>query len=79
METEHHPSHTGMVEYILNRTTETDKEGMEEKWALVGAIVKSSSAPSIFSEDQMAMLEKYFRQGPFYTEAQLEVALEGQE
>lgn len=69
----------GLVEYILNRTTETDKEGMEGKWALVEAIVKSSSAPSIFSEDHMAMLEKYFRQGPFYTEAQLEVALEGQE
>ncbi|XP_050697045.1 26S proteasome non-ATPase regulatory subunit 5-like [Eriocheir sinensis] len=70
----------GLVEYILDRTTESDKQGMEAKWTLVEAIIKSPSALETFSEDQLSRLEKYFRQGPFYAEATVEVALgEGQE
>lgn len=69
---------SGLIEYILDRSTEHDKQGKESKWAVVETLVKSPSASSIFTENNMAQLEKYYRQGPFYVEAQVEVALEGQ-
>ncbi|XP_071538494.1 26S proteasome non-ATPase regulatory subunit 5 [Panulirus ornatus] len=68
----------GLIEYILDRSTEHDKLGKESKWDVVETLVRSQSASSIFSENHMAQLEKYYREGPFYVEAQVEVALEGQ-
>ncbi|KAK4325454.1 hypothetical protein Pmani_003981 [Petrolisthes manimaculis] len=67
----------GMVEYLLDRSTESDKAGKEAKWTVVESLVKSPSSPHVFEEEQLTRLERYYRQGPFYVEAQVEVALEG--
>ncbi|KAG7174937.1 26S proteasome non-ATPase regulatory subunit 5-like [Homarus americanus] len=67
----------GLIEYILDRTTESEKLGKECKWTVVETLVKSPSTSSIFTENHMSQLEKYFNQGPFYVEAQVEVAVEG--
>ncbi|XP_069192403.1 26S proteasome non-ATPase regulatory subunit 5 isoform X2 [Procambarus clarkii] len=66
----------GLIEYILDRKTESEKPGKEAKWTIVETLVKSPSASSIFTEYHMEQLEKFYRQGPFFVEAQVEVALE---
>lgn len=48
------------------------------KWEIVKTLVLSSTAPSIFDECQMEQLNKYYHQGVFYVETQVEVAMEGE-
>lgn len=70
--------HSGLVEYILNRATENESTGKVMKWEIVKTLVLSSTASSIFDEFQMEQLNKYYRQGVFYVETQVEVAMEGE-
>lgn len=63
----------------MSRSTESDKAGKEAKWTVVESLVKSPFSRQVFEEEQLTRLEKYYKQGPFYVEAQVEVALEGDE
>ncbi|XP_063611735.1 26S proteasome non-ATPase regulatory subunit 5-like isoform X1 [Penaeus indicus] len=71
-------SEPGLVEYILNRATENESSGKVMKWEIVKTLVLSGTASSIFDEFQMEQLNKYYRQGVFYVETQVEVAMEGE-
>lgn len=60
----------------MNRSTESDKVGKEAKWTVVESLVKSPFSRQVFEEEQLTRLEKYYREGPFYVEAQVVVAFE---
>ncbi|XP_076044265.1 26S proteasome non-ATPase regulatory subunit 5 isoform X2 [Oratosquilla oratoria] len=67
----------GMVEYLLDRSTEPDKAGKEAKWDIVTTLVHSPTSHSIFTDTDMSRFEKYFTQGPFYVHTETQVAFEG--
>lgn len=72
-------SEPGLIEYILNRTTESEKSGKESKWHIVETLVHSQTPDYTYPEGYIGKLTKYYREGPFYIEAQVEVALEGEQ
>ncbi|XP_043190894.1 26S proteasome non-ATPase regulatory subunit 5-like [Amphibalanus amphitrite] len=65
----------GFVEYLLDRSTESSKEGRDAKYALVAALVTSRGAAQL-PADLLSQLTTYHEQGAFYVRAQTEVALE---
>ena len=65
----------GFAEYLLDRSTESSKEGRDAKYAVVAALV-SSRGSSQLPADLRAQLTTYHEQGAFYIRAQTEVALE---
>ncbi|KAF0295647.1 26S proteasome non-ATPase regulatory subunit 5 [Amphibalanus amphitrite] len=65
----------GFVEYLLDRSTESSKEGRDAKYALVTALVTSRGAAQL-PADLLSQLTTYHEQGAFYVRAQTEVALE---
>lgn len=71
-------AHPGFEEYLLNRTTETFKEGKECKYDIVAALVQSPSTASIFGNVYFTKLHQYYVEGPFYIAATAAVAIEGE-
>ena len=70
--------HAGFLEYLLDRSTEPDKEGKEIKYEIVHRLVASGSvAEKVFGNVDLLKLRKYEREGPFYSAADTTVALEG--
>ncbi|XP_064091140.1 26S proteasome non-ATPase regulatory subunit 5-like [Macrobrachium nipponense] len=69
----------GLIEYILDRSTESVKEGMEAKWNIVGTLVKSHTSAFPYPEGYVGKLTKYYNEGPFFVEACMEVAVEGEQ
>ncbi|KAK7069182.1 hypothetical protein SK128_018717 [Halocaridina rubra] len=72
-------SEPGLIEYILNRSTETEKQGKECKWNIVGTLLHSQTSAFTYPEGFVVKLTKYFNEGPFYVETVVEVALEGEQ
>ena len=71
-------SHPGFLEYLLDRTTEPDKEGKELKYEIVHSMVASGSvAEGVFGSVDLLKLKRYEREGPFYSAVDTSVALEG--
>ena len=71
-------SHAGFIEYLLDRTTEHDKEGRELKYDIVHSIVASGeTAANVFGNVDLLKLKRYDREGPFYSSVDSSVALEG--
>jgi 26S proteasome non-ATPase regulatory subunit 5 len=70
--------HAGFLEYLLDRSTEHDKEGRELKYEIVHSLVGSGSiAETVFGNVDLLKLRKYDREGPFYSSADTTIALEG--
>ena len=71
-------SHAGFLEYLLDRTTEPDKEGKELKYDIVHSLVTSGDiVERVFGNVDLLKLRRYDREGPFYTTADTSIALEG--
>ncbi|CAL4100097.1 unnamed protein product, partial [Meganyctiphanes norvegica] len=68
----------GLVEYILDRSSESDKEGKELKHLIVTTLIHSPYSETILGEDYMKKLTKFYNEGPFYVEANPEVAFAGE-
>lgn len=66
----------GFLEYLLDRSTEPDKEGKETKYTVVKALAEVSSTGDIFGRPALLRLKEYVRDGPFYVRVQSEVAME---
>eukprot|EP00057_Strongylocentrotus_purpuratus_P033881 XP_793127.2 PREDICTED: 26S proteasome non-ATPase regulatory subunit 5 [Strongylocentrotus purpuratus] len=66
----------GFLEYLLDRSTEPDKEGKETKYAVVKALAEVSSTGDTFGRPALLRLKEYVRDGPFYVRVQSEVAME---
>ena len=69
------PSPAGFAEYLLDRSTESSKEGRDAKYAVVTSLVSSRGAAQL-PTDLLSQLTTYREQGAFYVRAQTEVALE---
>ena len=70
-------THPGFNEYLLNRSTENNKEGKEAKYNIVKTLVESPTVQDIFGQSYFLKLKVYEREGPFYILAEAAVALEG--
>ena len=70
--------HAGFLEYLLDRSTEHNKEGREMKYEIVHSLVASGSiAEAVFGNVDLLKLRKYDREGPFYSAADTTIAMEG--
>uniref|UniRef100_V5GUA5 26S proteasome non-ATPase regulatory subunit 5 n=1 Tax=Ixodes ricinus TaxID=34613 RepID=V5GUA5_IXORI len=70
-------SHPGFLEYLLDRSTESDKEGKEAKFAIVAALAQCPSQPRGFSSEDWQRIRTAHKEGPFYIAAEAAVAFEG--
>jgi hypothetical protein len=66
--------------YILNRSIELEKEGLESKYEMVKLMLANLNHNNdliyLIGEDGMNQLRQYIKDGPFYLKAQLNVAFE---
>ncbi|XP_059148498.1 26S proteasome non-ATPase regulatory subunit 5-like [Physella acuta] len=68
----------GFKEYVLNRASESSKEGKEEKFELVNILAHSPTAVEILGRPYHVKLMEYFNQGAFYVVAQSEIMMDGE-
>ncbi|ESP04905.1 hypothetical protein LOTGIDRAFT_211712 [Lottia gigantea] len=66
----------GFTEFLLNRSTETSKEGRDSKYQVIKAIFESPTVSEIFGDRFYVKVAEYCNQGAFYVRAQAEVAME---
>lgn len=67
----------GFLEYLMDRKTEADKAGKEQKHELIVELVRSPFSKEVFEKPFHLRLREYEREGPFYVRAQAAVAFEG--
>jgi 26S proteasome non-ATPase regulatory subunit 5 len=67
----------GFMEYLLDRSTETEKDGHELKFNIIQNLSRSVTALDNFGPDYFGKLETYVNQGPFYSESHVVVAYDG--
>lgn len=63
----------GLIEFLLDRNIETRKECKEAKFGIVEMLATSD----VFDHVTMKRLQKFVKEGPFYVQADTEVAIEG--
>jgi 26S proteasome non-ATPase regulatory subunit 5 len=63
----------GMLEFLLDRNVETMKECKEAKYGIVELLANSE----VFDHVATKKLDKFIKEGPFYVQAVMEVAIEG--
>ena len=71
-------NHPGFNEYLLDRSTESDKQGKEHKYEIVRTLVEAKDSDEIFGRPYVLKLKVYQNEGPFFVRAQAEVAMESQ-
>ncbi len=69
-------SYGGFLEYLLDRRTESEKEGRELKYEIVRVMATSSYAESVWESADLLKLKKYEKEGPFHFQADTAVATE---
>ncbi|XP_013402299.1 26S proteasome non-ATPase regulatory subunit 5 isoform X1 [Lingula anatina] len=69
--------HPGFTEYLLDRSTETTKEGKDGKFEIVKTLVESPTAVEIFGQPYFLRLRTYHKEGPYYVRTESSVASEG--
>ncbi|KAK6195800.1 hypothetical protein SNE40_001155 [Patella caerulea] len=67
----------GFTEFLLNRSTETSKEGRDSKYLVIQTLVNSPTTTEIFGRPYYVKLFEYYQQGAYFVRAQAEVAMEG--
>lgn len=67
----------GFVEFLLDRSIETNKLCKDAKYAVVRTLVESPTAPSVFSNVIFTRMQDFVTEGPFFVRTQAEVAIEG--
>ena len=70
--------HPGFREYLLDRSTEKNKEGKEGKYAIIQTLADSQTVRDVFGDPYYVQLKTYCYEGPFYVRAQAQVAMEGE-
>ena len=61
----------------MDRKTETDKVGKEQKYEFIVELVRSPFSKEVFDKPFHLRLREYEREGPFFVRAQAAVAFEG--
>jgi len=68
----------GFLEFLLNRSTEKDKEGKEAKFAIIQSICQNGEeAKSALGNVNYLKLRRYVNEGAFYVEPEANVAFDG--
>lgn len=62
----------GFFDFLVDRQTESTKEGKEAKFAIVQAIM-NSSARGLLADDIVKQLEKILKEGPYYVKLEREI------
>lgn len=70
-------SDPGFKEYLLDRSTEHEKEGKEAKFEIVRTLAESPTTVETLGRPYYIKVKEYYNEGPFYVKAQTEVAIEG--
>lgn len=68
-------TYPGLVEFLLDRNSESFKECKEAKYEVVKRLIEAE--PDIFDADTMQKFKDFVTQGPFYVDINTEVAVEG--
>lgn len=66
----------GFKEYLLDRSMETLKEGKQAKFEVLKVLAESPSFIDSFGRPYYVQVMEFYRQGPFYIQAQSEIAFE---
>lgn len=69
----------GFCEYLLDRSTETEKEGRELKHEAVQLLANSATSADNLGVDAQRKFAEFARQGPFYSESRAAVMVEEQD
>jgi 26S proteasome non-ATPase regulatory subunit 5 len=68
-------AYPGFLEFLVNRSTETTKEGKEWKYTIIEAVVmgerKDNRARDVLNEDAFGLLTAYLGQGVHYIQGEL--------
>ncbi|XP_026294431.1 26S proteasome non-ATPase regulatory subunit 5-like [Frankliniella occidentalis] len=67
----------GVVEYLMDRLTESVKSCKDAKFEVVRSLVASPSSSTVMSPDVLDQLRQFMEQGEFYARGETEVAIEG--
>ena len=65
-----------LTEYLLDRSTENEKECKEAKFEVVEAICASKRCANMFGNQNYLKFRQFVKEGPFYVDTQLNVAFE---
>ena len=68
----------GFLEFLLNRSTDKDKEGKEAKFAIIESICQNSDQAKLaMGNVNYLKLRRYVNEGAFYVEPDANVAFDG--
>ncbi|CAF4641410.1 unnamed protein product, partial [Rotaria sp. Silwood2] len=68
----------GFIEFILNRSTEKDKEGKETKFSIIQSICQNSEEAKLaMGNVNYLKFRRYVNEGVFYVEPEANVAFDG--
>ena len=68
----------GFLEFLLNRSTEKDKEGKEMKFSIIRSMCEDAEqAKAILGNVNYLKLRRYLNDGVFYVEPEANVAFDG--
>ena len=66
----------GFFEYLLDRSTAKDKDAKMRKYSLISAICSQKDVTNIIPTELLKQLRNYVKQGPYYVETTVEVAID---
>ena len=69
-------SHPGMVEYLLDRCQLHSKEMKDARFELNKTLADNPAAAQVFQPHNLRKMQQYVREGPYYVDAQVQVALD---
>jgi 26S proteasome non-ATPase regulatory subunit 5 len=70
--------HPTFCEFLLNRTTEKSKSGKEGKYDIVRTLVDSPTAMEVMGRVYYVKLKAFYKEGPFFVQAQSAVAMDSE-
>jgi len=68
---------SGLVEMLLDRSTESFKECIVAKFEVTKELARSPTTPANFGPEVFQRLMKFVNDGEFYVRGETEVAIEG--
>ena len=69
-------SFPGFIEYLLDRSVLISKEAKDTRYALLSVLVENPSSKEVVPPQVYRKMQVYVREGPYYVEPQVEVALD---
>lgn len=71
-------SHPGLVETLMDRSVDKEREGREGRWKVVEVLVEGPEVREMLGEQMEVAIRLHVKQGPLYVQVQSQVATEGE-